>query len=196
MASMLPHDLFLACVSEEGSSMSAIQNLYTVGSVLSIDPAKLFQLEADQAPGLLTQNLLQVTLQIQNISPTVTTAANINIVLSNDTIASTDANSQTTVQQGFITNTDVMNANSLPAQPSLFANHDIYGGKFLDKLGNFAKKSKLISTGLNAIGTFFPEVAPISSAASRYAKSKGYGPAGVHQMEDAYRKVHRRAGRY
>lgn len=168
MANMTPLDLYNSCQAEEGSRMTFVQSQHFVGSVLVIDPAKLFGLALDEAPGVQGTFQFQVAVDCTNISNR-NVDATLWVTWGNDTIlqiaSSPDGTAEATLLQGFVKPGDVLASNSLPAYPSSFTETDIYGGNIYDTFRNIWNKiydfgkpiydtlhnSKIISKGLSLI---------------------------------------------
>jgi len=182
MANMSAADLYNACQSDEGSRMTYVQAQHFVGSVIEVDPAKMLGLLETEAPGMIGTFNFQAQVQCTNIG-TTTVTPNLWVTTALDTVFITDASGTSNMVQGFVTAADVIASNGLPANPSSFAERDIYGGNFLDTLKNiwdkvtgvvrpihdFVKANKLISSGLK----FIPH--PAAAAAALAAEKLGYG---------------------
>lgn len=175
LSNMNAADLYNSTMAEEGSIMTFTQARAFTGAVLVLDPSKLFGLADNQAPGMLGNFNFQVTLTCTNISNASVTP-NINVVLGYDTLFTTSNASVSNLDQGYIKESDVLQANQLPASPASFIESDIYGGGFWDDVKSFASKAhsfvkdnKLISKGLANI----PH--PNGQLASQFASSIGYG---------------------
>jgi hypothetical protein len=176
LGNMTASDLYNNCQADSGSRMSFMEAQHFVGSVLELDPVKLFGLQDDQSSGLIGQFNFSAQIMCTNISSNTITP-NVWIVQGYDSILQTDQASISNLIQGFITQEAVIRANSLPAKPTLYVEHDIYGGGFLDTLKNifnkvkdFAKENKLISKGLKLLP---PN--PYTTTASKVAEELGYG---------------------
>jgi hypothetical protein len=189
LSNMNSADLFNACMAEEGNKMTYVQSRKFTGAVLCFDPAKLFSLLDNEAPGMLGNYQLQIQVQCTNIS-TSSVTPNIWVVWAMDTILSTDSHSVSNLVQGFLRPEDVAAANGLPAHSSLFAETDLYGGSLWDDIKSFGQKAlgfvkdnKLISKGLPLLSSFFPEAAPIIAPLGALAASQGYGKTSRRQMK-------------
>lgn len=177
-----PRDLWTQCCSLEGSKVSWIQNNAYVGSVLLLDPAKLFRLNEAQAPGMLGNFQMTVTLTCTNISSVAVTNPSIFLTTFLPTILTTTPNFESNNTQGFVTEKDVLEANSLPAHPINDVNTGIYGagsgtsiGDLFKKAVSFVKENKLISRGLKTASQLFPGAAPYLQAVQPVAENLGYG---------------------
>lgn len=176
MANMSAADLYNSCMASEGSAMTYVQSRKFTGAVLCLDPAKLFGLQDDQAPGLIGNFQFQVQVQCTNISGgSVTPVMFVDWAL--DTLMTIDKSGTTNLVQGFLKPEDVLNANKLPAHAASFAESDIYGGSFWDKVKEYASKAlgfvrdnKLISKGLAAL--------PQTAAYAPVAAQLGFGNGG------------------
>ena len=181
MSNMNSVDLYNACMASEGCKMTYIQSQYFTGTVLCLDPALLFGLLDNEAPGLLGNYQLQIQVQCTNISQ-ATVTPNLWVTWAMDTILSTDSHSITNLSQGFLTQEDVMAARALPARAASFAETHVYGGanffdslkKFLGPIAKFARDTKLVSSALSA----FPQSAAFAPAAA----ALGYGRTPRRQM--------------
>lgn len=168
-------DLYNTCMAEENNVFSFVQSRSFTGSVLCIDPAKLLGLRENEAPGLLGNYQLQIQVTCTNISSSTITPY-LYVTWGLDTIFTISQDNVSNKIQGFITPDDVLNASNLPANPSKFAEDNIYGGsiwskikKGLKKAFDFTKKHKLISKGLS----LHPKTAPYASIASDLGLGNG-----------------------
>lgn len=162
--------LYNSCHAEEGGLMTFVQQQKFVGSVLCIDPAKLMNLKDDEAPSVQGTYNLQISVNCTNISDHAITP-NMWVVWGLDTILTTTDAFQSNLVQGFVTPNQILEANKLPAVPSSFITHDVYGGAFKDWLKrawSFIKDNKIISKALPYVATAIgqPELAPFASKAA------------------------------
>lgn len=156
--------------------------VYTNGSVLCVNPAFDFGLSAIDAPGKLTQNMIQVQLNVTNISGRTITPE-LMVVPVYDGVFTIPGLGLANKTIGVITSKDIVDANQKPGY-----NYDsvksISGGNmftglksfFTTKVIPFAKKfieNQGISTTLGVI----PH--PAAKLASLGAKMAGYGQGGV-----------------
>lgn len=185
MANMGPGDLYNACMASEGCIKSYTESQNYWGSCLILDPALLFGLQDDEAPGVLGNYQLQIQVQCTNISQSTVATPVLYVVWAMENIMVTDSNANTTLSQGFVTQEDVVASNRLPARPASFGEADIYGGSFFDTLKralgtvyNFAKDNRLVSKGLAS----FPQTAPYAPIAEQL----GFGRTSRQQMRRQY----------
>src|ERR1700722_8029071 len=184
LANYTPLDLYNNCSASEGARFTFVQSQLYTGSVLEIDPAKLFGLSDVQAPGMLGTFNFSCIITATNISPSPV-IPNLNIVQSLDTVFETGADGQSRVIQGWLKAEDVIRSNSLPAKPSIFSPSDIYGGgvfddikNFFSGIGDFIKRNKVVSSVLGAIP--HPAFQVLGQAAKQLGigrKRIGYGGA-------------------
>lgn len=182
MSNLNTADLYNTCMAEEGNKMDFVQSQAFTGAVLCLDFAKLMGLSESECPGVLGNFNLQIQAQVTNISSSAV-VPNIWLIYAMDTILSTDENSISNLTQGFLTAQDILQAAKLPAHAENFRQIDIYGGsKFTDffkrigsNINSFLKSTGLVSKGLAAVGTVFPEALPVTLPASQIAKNLGYG---------------------
>lgn len=189
-------DLYNACQAEEGSRISYTQSQNYVGSVLALDPVKLFGLSSSESSGVLGQYNLQIQVQCTNISSqSVTPNLWVNFAL--DTVLTTDMTGNSNLIQGIINQSDVLSANNLPAVPGPFSgSNDIYGGNFIDTIKdyanrafNFIKQNKLISRGIpTVVGALAPQFLPIAQPFANLANELGVGRTSRRAM-NAYRQA-------
>lgn len=177
MSDMFDSDLYIDTNAEESSKMSFEQFKHQQGSILCIDPVKLFRLQANESAGMLGQYQLVVNITCTNISNAAVTNPAIYIATALPTLLTTTNNYISTLIQGYITKEDVMRSNSLPAHPISTLHDGVYGGSFGDMLKRglaYIKEHKLISkalphlAGVPGVGQFVP-------AAQALASSFGYG---------------------
>jgi len=155
LANLSTGDLYNNFQSAEGSKMSFVQSQEWVGAVLELDPALHFGLLDTESPSVMGIFNFQIQVVTTNISPTATITPNIWVTVANDTVLDTSAESVSTLIQGWIRPEDVVATNGLPPVSSDFSESTIWGGNSVfDKIGDFFKSSKLISSGLGAILPF------------------------------------------
>lgn len=204
MSTFNAFDLYTACCAEEGSNMTYTQSQHDTGSILCLDPVKLFGLGLDQSAGLIGTFQLQIQATVTNISSESITP-NLWVLFSQDTYFTTDVGGTSNLIQGVINNENVLATNSLPAVPTSFSSHDdIFGGSFLDKIKSFGSKAlqfirdqKLLSrsvptlTGLLA-PQFLPQAAIASNLLSNYGvgrRPSGRGRTSKRQLMDQRRSA-------
>ena len=176
-------DLYEACMAAEGNRMTFVQSQEFTGGVMCIDPALLFGLQDDEAPGVLGNYQLQVAATVTNIGD-FTVQPVLFVVWAMDSILSTDSHSVSNITQGFISPQDVLAVNSKPAIPSDFNVTNVYGGSLLDtlkgvasKVYNYAREAKPISKVLGAI----PH--PYAQVASPIVSALGFGRTSKREMQ-------------
>lgn len=177
LSDMQSADLWTACAAQEGSKLSFVQNQLWMGSVLCVDPVKLFRLSSDMSAGMIGNFQLTVTINCTNISNAAVTNPSIFLTTALPTLLVTTDKFVTTLVQGYITREDVLRANSLPAHPITNSDDGIYGGSFTDLLKrahDYVKNNKLISRALPHFSNI-PGAAPFIPAAQALASSLGYG---------------------
>jgi hypothetical protein len=190
LSTFLAADLYNAAMAEQSCKISFVQSQYFVGSVLALDPVKLFGLEPQDSAGVLGTYYLQIQIGATNIA-NVDIIPNMWVIFALDTYLTTEYEGQTNLIQGLINQEQVLASAELPAVPFKFGDsNDIYGGRVFDKIKsfankafNFAKNHKLASKGLSLLGTIQPEFAPITGPLSAYAESRGYGRGRTSKRE-------------
>ena len=182
-------DIYNNCMAEEGGRMSFMQSQYFTGCVLSLDPVKLFGLQNDETAGLLGTFQLSVTVTCNNPSTITPFNANLFVTWAMDSIMTITQEGTSNITQGFIRKEDVVMASSLPSNPSVFSEKDIYGGRFGDRIKalaqkalSFVKNNKLISKALPYAAQFIPEAAPFIPAAQQIAQHLGVGRVNPRQL--------------
>lgn len=170
-------ELYNICSADEGSKMSYVQFSEMVGSILCLDPVKLFGLGPLQTTGQIGQFNFSLQITCTNLS-TRTITPNIYIAAVLDNVLEIYRDGTALVYQGYITENDVQKALSLPAHPTNFEQSNIYGGSIGDFFGkifgfvkpilNALKGTKAISTGLSMV----PH--PVAQGLSSVADIFGY----------------------
>lgn len=183
LSDMYPYDLWQQLCASENSKVTWPQNTNFVGSILCIDPAKFFRLQ-NEAPGMLGNFQLQVTLTCTNISNAPIVNPSLWITSTLPTLMVTTDKFHSSLSNGYLTAQDVAQANSLPAHPITTFHSEIYGsgGPFSDLLKRalgYVRENKLISkVALPALAQVFPAAAPYLPAAQSIASSLGVGNGG------------------
>jgi len=173
-------DLYNNLCADAGCRITYQESQYFVGSVLELDPVVHFGLQQDQTSGMLGVFNFQVTATCTNIHPTATITPVIWVTTANESIMQTTSESISNLIQGYITQQDVIAANSLPASPSLFAEHDIYGAGIFDTIKSGLssifenvikplRESKILST----VGSLIPH--PGIQRAAQIGRTLGFG---------------------
>lgn len=193
LANLSAYDLYNLCQAQSGCKMTYVQSQEFVGSVLELDPVKLFQLADDLSAGVLGTFNFQCSVQCTNISNTTLTPT-IWVTTALDNILTTNREGVSNIINGWLTRNEIIQAKSQPAHAASFVSKDIYGGGFFDTLKsgltkafNFARNNKLLSKGLALI----PH--PFAQVGSKVASSLGFG--GGYDDDDDYTPGGRRTSR-
>jgi hypothetical protein len=150
----------------------------TIGGVICIEFATDIGMASLEAPGILSQSMLQVQVQAKNVS-----GRDINPTLYIVTVMegtfTIQGLGQASTNVGVITAKDVLDCRNNPiisyADVEAVNGGDFFSGlkSFGSKLNNFLKRTKLISTGLSMI----PH--PAGKVGSTIVDALGYGEGGV-----------------
>lgn len=165
------------------SSSYDLPQYSTGGAPLCLKFGQDIQLQADEAPGLLGQYMLQVTVSLKNNNIGTQWDAipfELVLIVVNDGCFTITGQGSASHQLGVLTKADVLNAQSAPA---LRGEMDLRGDGFMDTIGEFGSKINQWLKDSKAISSILPEIPlPGMNALSKMASNLGYGAIGGCDM--------------